>query len=91
MPGGADEVETAVDSGVLDEAVTHGGQLLSEVGAVLVLDVFDDRVPAVSELGKVYIILSIRNIPIFVVDLVAIAWSINNVEAKTDTIFGNNF
>ena len=46
MAGRADEVQTAVDARVLDVAVTLRGELLAEVGAVLVFDVFDDRVPA---------------------------------------------
>ena len=41
-----DEVQAAVDTCVLDVAVTHGSQLLAQVRAVLVLDVLDDRVPA---------------------------------------------
>lgn len=46
VAGGVDEEDTAVDAGVGDEALTHGGQLLAEVSRVLVLDVLDDRVPA---------------------------------------------
>jgi hypothetical protein len=46
MSGGADEVQAAVNAGVLDISVSHGSQLYAEVRAVLVLDVFDDRVPA---------------------------------------------
>ncbi len=41
-----DEVEAAVDSRVLDVSVSHSGELLAEVSTVLVLNVFDDRVPA---------------------------------------------
>jgi len=47
VPGGVDQVETAVDAGVLDVTVAHHGELFAEVSAVLVFDVFDDRVPAV--------------------------------------------
>jgi hypothetical protein len=46
VAGRVDEVEAAVDTGVLDVAVTHGRKLLAEVRAVLVLDVLDDGVPA---------------------------------------------
>ena len=46
MARGIDEKQRAVDPGVLDMTVPHGRQLFSEVRAVLVLDVFDDRVPA---------------------------------------------
>jgi hypothetical protein len=41
-----DEEQAAVDARVLEISVTLGGELLAEVGAVLVLDVLDDRVPA---------------------------------------------
>jgi hypothetical protein len=47
VTGGVEEVQAAVDTGVLDVAVTHGGELLEEVRAVLVLDVLDNGVPAV--------------------------------------------
>jgi hypothetical protein len=46
VAGGVEEVQAAVDAGVLDVAVPHGGKLLAEVRAVLVLDVLDDGVPA---------------------------------------------
>lgn len=46
VTGGVEEVQAAVDTGVLDVAVTHGGELLAEVRAVLVLDVLDNGVPA---------------------------------------------
>lgn len=46
MPRRVDEEDTAVDTGVGDEALAHGGELLAEVGRVLVLDVLDNRVPA---------------------------------------------
>ena len=46
MASGVDEVQAAVDARVLDVSVTHGGQLLAQVRAVLVFDVFNDWVPA---------------------------------------------
>ena len=36
-----------MDARVGNVAVAHGGELLAQVGAVLVLDVLDNRVPAV--------------------------------------------
>lgn len=45
VTGGADEVETAVDTSVLDVALALSRELLAKVGAVLVFDVFDNRVP----------------------------------------------
>ena len=46
MAGGTDEIENAMDSGVFNLTVSIGGKLFAEVSAVLVLDVFDDGVPA---------------------------------------------
>jgi len=47
MSGGINEEQRAVNPGVLDVTVSHRRQLFSEVRAVLVLDVFDDRIPAI--------------------------------------------
>lgn len=47
MPRGIDEEQRAVNPSVLDMTVSHRRQLFSEVRAVLILDVFDDRVPAI--------------------------------------------
>ena len=41
-----DKIQATVDTRVLDVAIPHCGQFLAEIGAVLVFDVFDYRVPA---------------------------------------------
>lgn len=69
VTGWVDEVETAVDSSVLDIAFSLCGELLAEVCGVLVLDVFDDWVPAA-----------------VVVHEVAVAGSVYDIEAETNTI-----
>lgn len=46
VAGRVDEEQAAVDARVLEVALTLGSELLAQVGAVLVLDVLDDRVPA---------------------------------------------
>ncbi len=51
MTSGVDKVKTAVNTRVLDVAVAHGSKLFAEIGAVLVLDILDDRVPAAKELA----------------------------------------
>ena len=43
---GLDKEQAAVNARVLDVALSLGGELLAEVGRVLVLDVLHDRVPA---------------------------------------------
>jgi hypothetical protein len=58
----ADEVETAVNACVLDVPVSHGGQLLAKVGAVLVLNVLDNRVPAVLVVNLVSVARCVDNV-----------------------------
>lgn len=59
-----DEEQAAVDTRVLEVPLTLSGELLAEVGTVLVLDVLDNGVPAA-----------------FVVDQVAVAGGVDDVEA----------
>lgn len=47
MTSGVDEEEAAVDTCILDVPVANRGKLFTEIRAVLVLDIFDNRVPAV--------------------------------------------
>ena len=42
-----DEEKTAVDTSILDVTVTDSSKLLTKVRAVLILDVFNNRVPAI--------------------------------------------
>lgn len=46
MPGGRDEVEAAVDSGVWDHLLPGDAHLLVQVPVKLVIHVFQDRRPA---------------------------------------------
>ena len=46
VPSRADEVQAAVDAGVLDVPLPLRRELLAQVRTVLVLDVLDDGVPA---------------------------------------------
>ena len=46
VSGRGDKVETAVDSRVDNVLVSHRGQFFAQVRRVLILDVFDDRIPA---------------------------------------------
>ncbi len=89
-----DEEEAAVDAGVGDVALAHGGQLLSQVSAVLVLDVFDDRVPAAQKGGRSASppLQTERGAhsPVLVVDLVAVARSVDDVEAQLDAILNDD-
>ena len=46
VTGWVDEVQAAVDTRIQDVAVTNSSQLLTKVRAVLVLDIFNNRIPA---------------------------------------------
>lgn len=46
VTGGLDEEQAAVNASVLDVALTLSSELLAEIGGVLILDVFDNGVPA---------------------------------------------
>ena len=59
---GLDEVQAAVDTGVLDVAVALGGKLLAQVGRVLILDVLDDGVPAPVVVDQVTISGGVDNV-----------------------------
>lgn len=41
-----DEEEATMNAAVLDVALSLGGQFLSEIGGVLVFDIFDNWIPA---------------------------------------------
>lgn len=62
VAGGGDEEQAAVNAGILDEAVTHGSQLLAKEGRVLVLDVLNDGLPATNRkaIGSLLLVLLLR-------------------------------
>lgn len=47
VSGGLNEEQAAMDPSVLDVAFALSRELLSEICRVLILDIFDDRVPAI--------------------------------------------
>jgi len=57
-----DEEESAVNASVDDILVTHSGELFAEVGGMLVLDVFNDWVPAVLVVDLVSVPRRINNV-----------------------------
>lgn len=83
-----------MDPGVLDVAVTHSSKLLAKVCAVLVLNVLNDRIPA-SDGNAILIARNCveceENSPVLVVDLVAIARCVDDVQTQADTIFGDDY
>lgn len=86
-----DEEQTAVNTGILDVAVTLSGKLLAEVCGVLILDIFHDGVPASSTLAR-ETMLRVGGclIPSVVVDLVTVSRSVNNVETQTHAVLLND-
>ena len=103
MPSRVDKVQTAVNTGVLDVSVTLCGKLLAKVGAVLVFDVLDDRVPAAvisctrqrgvcGGYGKASGTHGRRGyVPVFVIDLVAVAGRVDDVEPELHAILDNDY
>ena len=59
---GLNEEKTAVDTGVLDVSFTLGGELLAEVGGVLVLDILDDGIPAAVVVNEIAVSGSVNNV-----------------------------
>lgn len=57
-----DEKETAVDTGILDVALSLCSELLAQVRGVLILDVLDDGVPTAVVVDKVAVTGSIDNV-----------------------------
>jgi hypothetical protein len=49
MASGVNEEQGTVNTCVLDVTVTHGSELFAKVGAVLILDVFHDGIPATDQ------------------------------------------
>jgi hypothetical protein len=47
MTGGIDEKQSTMNSGILNVTISHSRQLFSEVCTVLVLNILDNRVPAI--------------------------------------------
>lgn len=48
MSRGLDKEQAAMNAGILNVAFSLSGQLLAKVGRMLILDVFNDWVPAVA-------------------------------------------
>lgn len=62
VAGGVDEEQAAVDACVLEVALTLCGELLSQVGTVLVLDVLDNGVPAALVVDQVTVAGGVDNV-----------------------------
>lgn len=59
---GLDEEQAAVDSGVCNVAVALCSEFLAQIGRVLVLDVFDNWVPAAVVVHKVAVTRGVDNV-----------------------------
>src|SRR3569833_2396648 len=62
VPRRLDEEEAAVDAGVGDVSLALGGELLAQVGRVLVLDVLDDGVPAPVVVDQVVFVCGVDDV-----------------------------
>ncbi len=52
VPGWVDEVEATMNARVLDVAVPHRRQLLTQVCTVLILDILDNGIPAARVMNR---------------------------------------
>jgi hypothetical protein len=75
-----------MDASIDNVLVSHSSEFFSEVSRVLILDVFDDRVPAIvgdrsasKHGGRERKNKKGECSPIFVVDEVSVTWSVNDV------------
>lgn len=57
-----DEEQAAVDAGILNVALTLGGELLAQVSGVLILDVFDNGIPAAVVVDEVSVARGIDDV-----------------------------
>ena len=49
MTRGLNEEETAVDTSVLNVSITLSREFFPQIGGMLILDVFDNRIPAMRQ------------------------------------------
>lgn len=91
MAGRLNKEQAAVNTSILDITLTLSCELFAEVGGVLIFDVFDNWVPAVSRnrLESVckFSIERVHAIPSVIVHLVAISGGVDNVQPQTDSVF----
>jgi hypothetical protein len=97
MSRGAEEVQAAVNTRVLNVSVPHRGKLFAQVRRVLVLDVFDYGIPAEKKKGPHFVNSGRaslgkrkRNGPSLVVDLIAIPGRIDDVQSQPNAILNNH-
>ena len=100
------EEKGAVDTRVLDVTVALRSELLAKVGAVLVLDVLDNRVPATRHMEDASgrcccgsrtdgeegkAAGESTDVPVFVVHVVAVPGGIDDVQAQPHTVLHNDW
>lgn len=88
-----DEKEAAMDACVLDVPFSLSCEFLAEVGRMLILNVFDNRVPAVNGVSFSICELLLRScngIPSIVIHLITITRGVDNIQPKANTILLND-
>lgn len=78
-----------MNASILDVSLTLSSELLAEVRAVLVFDVFHNWIPtrSVSQRGGLWT----KVLPSVIVDLVTVSRCVYNIQSESDTVFLNNF
>lgn len=92
MASGIDEENATVNTGILNVTVTDSSQLLTQISAVLVLDVFHNWIPAYLNCQNSYTIRDLERIvvPVFVIDHVAISRRVDDVQPEAYTVLSDN-
>jgi hypothetical protein len=92
MAGWLNEEKTAVNTCVLNVAFPLSCEFLAEVGRVLILDVFDDGVPATTVSTNLSCLFLTREIvPSVIVDLITVSGGIDDVKPQTYTVFFDDY
>lgn len=94
VSGGLNEEEAAMNTSVLNITLSLSGEFLAEIGGMLILDVLHDRIPTTYHVSfqiSKLMLSGFGGIPSIIVHLITVAWGINNVQPKANTIFLDDF
>ena len=80
-----------MDACIDDVPISHSSKLFAKVSTMLILDIFDNRIPAI-EVQWYSLGCNVERLdkPIFIVDLIPVTGSVHDVQSQSDTIFDND-
>jgi hypothetical protein len=80
-----------VDAGILDVALSLGGEFLPKIGRVLVFDVFHNGIPTRNCQFYSNNLVGGSGLPSVIVDQVSISRGVDNIEPQSYTILFNDY